>query len=94
MQVLNRHYQLRHKPQMCGICKKLFDLTGSLKKHMYSHLDKPHKCDKYSELFHFESELTNHKVVHHTMRMHFLHGAKLWKKFYAEGGPFHRHRGP
>ena len=38
---------------------------------MYSHLDKPFKCDKCTESFHFESELTNHKVVHVTIRTHF-----------------------
>ena len=63
---LNKHYRLKHKPMMCGICNKLFDLPGTLKKHMYGHLDKP--C---SESFHFESELSNHKVVHRTIRTHF-----------------------
>ena len=40
-QELNKHYRLKHKPLMCGICNKLFDLPGTLKKHMYGHLDKP-----------------------------------------------------
>ena len=70
-QELNKHYRLKHKPLMCGICNKLFDLPGTLKKHMYGHLDKPFKCDKCSESFHFESELSNHKVVHWTIRTHF-----------------------
>ena len=56
---------------MCGICNKLFDLPGTLKKHMYGHLDKPFKCDKCSESFHFEWELSNHKVVHWSIRTHF-----------------------
>ena len=63
-QELNKHYRLKHKPLMCGMCNKLFNLTGTLKKHIYGHLDKPNKCDKCSESFYFESELTNHKVVH------------------------------
>ena len=70
-QELNKHYRLKHKPLMCGICNKLFDLPGTLKKHMYGHLDKPFKCDKCSESFHFESELSNHKMVHWTIRTHF-----------------------
>ena len=70
-QELNKHYRLKHKPLMCGICNKLFDLPGTLKNHMYGHLDKPFKCDKCSESFHFESELSNHKVVHRTIRTHF-----------------------
>ena len=70
-QELNKHYRLKHKPLMCGICNKLFDLPGTLKKHMYGHLDKPFKCDKCSESFHFESELSNHKVVHRTIRTNF-----------------------
>ena len=45
MHKLNKHYHLKHKPQMCWICNKLFDFLGTLKKHMYSHLDKPYKCD-------------------------------------------------
>ena len=56
---------------MCGICNKLFDLQGTLKKHMYGHLDKPFKCDKCSESFHFEWELSNHKVVHWSIHTHF-----------------------
>ena len=68
---LNKHYRLKHKPLMCGICNKLFDLPGTLKKHMYGHLDKPFKCDKCSESSHFESELSNHKVVHRTIHTHF-----------------------
>ena len=68
---LNKHYRLKHKPQMCGICHKLFDLPGTLKKHMYGHLDKPYKCDKCMARFYFESELNNHKVVHQTIRTHF-----------------------
>ena len=27
---LNKHYRLKHKPLMCGICNKLFDLPGTL----------------------------------------------------------------
>ena len=45
-QELNKHYRLKHKPLMCGICNKLFDIPGTLKKHMYGHLDKSFKCDK------------------------------------------------
>ena len=30
-QELNKHYRLKHKPLMCGICNKLFDLPGTLK---------------------------------------------------------------
>ena len=70
-QELNKHYRLKHKPLMCGICNKLFNLPGTPKKHMYGHLGKPYKCDKCSESYHFESELTNHKVVHRTICTHF-----------------------
>ena len=69
-QELNKHSRLKHKPLMCGMCNKLFDLPGTLKKHMYGNLDKPFKCDKCSENFHFESELSNHKVVHRTIHTH------------------------
>ena len=51
---LNKHYRLKHKPLMCGICNKLFKLLGTFKKHMYGHLEKPYKCDRCSESFHFE----------------------------------------
>ena len=44
-QELNKHYRLKHKALMCGICNKLFDLPGTLKKPMYGHLDRPFKCD-------------------------------------------------
>ena len=45
-QELNKHYRLKHKPLMCGICNKLFDLPGTLKKHMYGHLDKLFKMQQ------------------------------------------------
>ena len=70
-QELNKHYRLKHKPLMCGICNKLFDLPGTLKKHMYGHLDRPFKCNSCNENFHFESELGNHRVVHRTIHTHF-----------------------
>ena len=78
---LNKDYHFKHKPQMCGICNKLFDLPGTLKKHMYSHLDKPYKCEKCTESFHFESELGNHRVVHHTMQTHFCMVQKCGRSF-------------
>ena len=31
-QELNKHYRLKHKPLMCSICNKLFELPGTLKK--------------------------------------------------------------
>ena len=80
-QELNKHYRLKHKPLMCGICNKLFDLPGTLKKHMYGHLDKPFKCDKCSESFHFESELSNHKVVHRTICTHFCMAQNCGRSF-------------
>ena len=80
-QELNKHYRLKHKPLMCGICNKLFDLPGTLKKHMYGHLDKPFKCDKCSESFHFESKLSNNKVVHRTIRTHFCMAQNCGRSF-------------
>ena len=80
-QELNKHYRLKHKPVMCSICNKLFDLPGTLKKHMYGHLDKPYKFDKCSESFHFESELSNHKVVHRTIRTHFCMAQNCGRSF-------------
>ena len=70
-QELNKHYRLKHKLLMCGICNKLLDLPGTLKKHMYGHLDKPFKCDKCSKVFTLSRSSATNKVVHHTIRTHF-----------------------
>ena len=34
---LNAHHRRNHSSQMCGICRKIFDLASTLTHHMYSH---------------------------------------------------------
>ena len=61
---LNAHFKRRHPPQMCGICGRTFTLAASLSRHMYDHQELKYKCEHCSEAFHFESELTSHKIKH------------------------------
>ena len=69
-QQLNIHHRQEHGSQMCGICGKIFELASSLTHHMYSHEERRYYCDKCSFHSHFESELTKHKVTHHTEPQH------------------------
>ena len=64
IQKLNAHYKRRHPPQMCGICGRTFTLAASLTRHMYDHQELKYKCEHCPEAFHFESELTSHKIKH------------------------------
>ena len=64
IQRLNEHHKRRHPPQMCGICGRTFSLAASLARHMYDHQELKYKCEHCAEAFHFESELTSHKIKH------------------------------
>ena len=64
IQKLNAHHRRRHPPQMCGICGRTFTLAASLNRHMYNHQELQFKCEHCAEAFHFESELTSHKIKH------------------------------
>ena len=46
MQLLNEHHKLCHRPQMCGICGRVFNLAMSLNRHMYSHDEMRFQCKK------------------------------------------------
>ena len=65
-QSLNNHHHLWHEPQMCGTCRKIFELATSLTHHMYSHYKSKYYCDKCNFDCYFKSELKNHKITHHT----------------------------
>ena len=64
MQLLNEHHKLHHRPQMCGICGRVFELATSLNRHMYSHEEMCFQCEKCDFRCHFESELSSHNIVH------------------------------
>ena len=64
MQLLNEHHKLHHRPQMCGICGRVFDLATSLNHHMYSHDEMLFQCEKCDFRCHFESELSSRNIVH------------------------------
>ena len=64
MQLLNEHHKLHHRPQMCIICGRVFDLATRLNLHMYSHDEMCFQCEKCDFRCHFESELLPHNIVH------------------------------
>ena len=64
MQLLNKHHKLHHRPQMCGICGRVFELAMSLNRDMYSHEEMHFQCEKCNFKCHFESELLSHNIVH------------------------------
>ena len=84
-QALNGHHRKRHDPQMCGICGKIFDLATSLTHHMYSHYERKYKCKKCEFHCHFESELTTHKITHHTTPQHRCMYPNCGRWFYRKG---------
>ena len=70
MQLLNEHHKLHHRPQMCGICGRVFELATSLNCHLYSHEEMRFQCEKCDFKCHFESELVSHNIVHHKTPTH------------------------
>ena len=70
MQLLNEHHKLHHRPQMCGICGRVFELTTSLNRHMYCHEEMHFQCEKCDFRCHFESELSSHNIVHRKTPTH------------------------
>ena len=82
---LNNHHRLRHKPQMCGTCGKIFELAMSLTHHMYSHYESKFYCDKCNFHCYFKSELKNHKITHHTTPQHQCMAPKCGRWFMRKG---------
>ena len=70
MQLLNEHHKLHHRPLMCGICRRVFELATSLNCHMYSHEEMCFECEKCDFKCHFESELMSHNIVHRKTPTH------------------------
>ena len=68
MQLLNEHHKLHHRPQMCGICGRVFELATSLNRHMYSHEEMRFECEKCDFKCHFELML--HNIVHRKTPTH------------------------
>ena len=64
IQELNIHHEECHKPQICGICGKLFKLASSLARHMYEHNRPKYRCDQCDYTCQFKSELQTHKIMH------------------------------
>ena len=81
VQRLNTHYCCHHPPQMCGIWGCTFDLASSLTRHMYNHQELLHKCNRCEESFHFESELSAHKIKHQKKGSHQCMKPKCGKWF-------------
>ena len=60
----NKHYRDNHDPIICSDCDKVFTNPASLSIHMYDHMDKRFVCEFCNRGFHFQGQLTQHKVVH------------------------------
>ena len=82
---LNNHHHLRHEPQICGICGKIFELAMSLTHHMYSHYERKFYCDKCNFHCYFKSELKTHKITHHTTPQHQCMFPKYGRWFMQKG---------
>ena len=78
---LNIHHEKCHNPQICGVCGKLFKLASSLTPHMYEHNKPRFSCDQCDFMCQFESELTNHKIVHRKNPSHQCMKANCGKWF-------------
>ena len=60
----NTHYRETHDPIMCDKCDKVFSNPASMSVHAYDHMEHHFKCDVCDRGFHFQGQLTQHKVLH------------------------------
>ena len=74
---LNAHHTECHNPQLCSVCGRSFQLSSSLTRHMYVHMETRYKCNQCDYTCHFESEMRSHRVVH---RMNPSHQCMVYAK--------------
>ena len=68
---LNKHHRLSHPPLMCSECNKLFNVLSTFQLHMYDHQKKKKiLCEMCGQLFSFQGQLDQHKIVHWTIKTH------------------------
>ena len=68
---LNEHHQHSHPPLMCSECNKLFNVPSTFQLHMYDHQKrKKIPCETCGQVFSFQGQLDQHKIVHRTIKTH------------------------
>ena len=71
----------------CDICGKGFNTPGSLRKHLYSHMeeDSQFKCRSCDKMFPFENQLKSHRHMHRHNRNYICASANCGKSFKHPG---------
>ena len=68
---LNEHHRLSHPLLLCSECNKLFNVPSTFQLHMYKHQKKQKiPCETCGQLFSFQGQLDQHKIVHRTIKTH------------------------
>ena len=81
VQELNNHYKSNHQRIKCEICERLFNTPSGLKKHRYTHLDKPFKCSTCGKSYPFQSQLSSHKITHSEVQEYTCNATSCNKSF-------------
>ena len=67
---LNEHHRCSHPPLLCSDCNKIFHVPSTFQLHLYEHQKRKIPCETCGQLFSFQGQLEQHKIVHRTIKSH------------------------
>ena len=75
------HHRDTHPPLSCPNCDKVYTNPLSLQKHCYTHIADMKKCLDCDRSFPFESQLSDHRKTHLTLKQYMCSHPKCQKDF-------------